>query len=283
MKIQIKKCITLFCICYICILLSSSPIRAEPNAEVPLTAHFAPELTPGSNFTWVVNEWDQLDDWLNPEANYVPQPGDQWMMRILGELPDIPVSSNISWDVMGWHIENFDFPTLDSKEDSPLLLNISGHSFFEVFGNTSDNGHNWVMVNHLFLLPYTIDDENGDEQSFGKFCYAKLENLEVDVEVNVSDHDLKLQGSITGEYEEVYIELECHLGLKEQFVYKRKPIGSQLYKGVLNITLIKSEFNSVTKPNIPGYSYLLGIGSMFVGAITILVQHQISKVKKKKG
>jgi hypothetical protein len=138
------------------------------------------------------------------------------------------------------------------------------------------------MLNRLLVLPSAIEDENGEEKDYGQFSYARLENIEVLVEVNVSDHDLKLEGSITGEYEEIYIELQCYLGLKEQFVYKRKPLGSEVFQGVLNITLIKSEFNPVIKPNISGYPHIIGIGSMVVGIITVLVQRQKPKGKRKK-
>jgi len=29
-----------------------------------------------------------------------------------------------SWDILGWHIEKFDFPTLDSKDNSQLIQNV---------------------------------------------------------------------------------------------------------------------------------------------------------------
>jgi hypothetical protein len=84
------KNIPFYSFCFLCIILSISPVRADTIPENQVKGHFAPELTPGSNFTWKVNEWYNMTDWLNPGSNYVPKSGDLWTMKIIGELHTIP-------------------------------------------------------------------------------------------------------------------------------------------------------------------------------------------------
>lgn len=280
MKFAIKKIFILIFILSLGFIIPFSPTRAQTSNEEFVDAHFAPELLPGSNFTWRVNEWEQMDDLINPEANYVPKTGDIWTVQILKPLPSIPISTEATWDILAWHIEKFTFPALNSKDNSDLLMEISvsNHSFFLVFGNESDNGYNWKLVNFLLLLPFTVEDENGQTESFGKFCEATFGGIDVEVDVNTSSStDLKVKGSISGEYQDTEISLESHLGVREEFTYKTKPTGSQTFTSVLNISLIDSVF-APPNPVILGYSNIITIGIILIGIVFIIVR---MKVKKK--
>lgn len=271
----IKKNIIFYSFCFLCIILSISPVRADLILENQVKGHFAPELTPGSNFTWKVNEWYNMTGWLNSGSNYVPKPGDLWTMTIIGDLPTIPLNSTCNWNISEWNVDNFNFPSMNA-----IQFNISGHGFFEVFGNESDNGYNWKMVNRLFLLPYTVEYEDGSTENFGKFCEASFGGIEIEVEVNVgSDPDLKVQGTIGGEDENTSVYFEATLGVDESFVYTKHSVTTTLRTAEGNISLIHREFFPRYKPVIPGYSLILSVSVIFIGVITVLIQHQITNTK----
>ena len=278
MKSLIEKFGILICIFYLCILLSATPVSLAEPSVFDVTGHFAPELTPGSNFTWTVNEWYKMDGWINPQSQYTPQPGDKWRLMINEKIPSITLTNRGSevtsnYDIMGWHIESFDFPTLDSKESSQL--NISGHNFFEVFGNESDDSQHWRMFLQLFVVPLTIEDENGEEEDYGQFRYAQLENIVAYTDVNISKGVLKLRGTISEGNYSIDINFECRLGLRQQFYYKKTQILTQEVIGIVNISLIESEFGPLPPKNIPGFSYLIGISSLYVGIVTVIVSSKI--------
>ena len=237
-----KKSLLLLFILYNLLICSQFPVGVNANNGEPLTATFSSELLPGQNFTWVVKEWDQMDDWLNPGSNYIPMSGDRWSLTIIDELRDI-TSDYGNWDIMGWHIEPFDFPTFDTK----FQFNISGHSFFDVFGDEEDDGKNWRMLNQLFLLPYTIKDSIG-LKNFSVYYAEQFDNVQAEVDVDTSTGDLYLNATVYGEYVETHIEIDGQLGIREEFVYTKKPVGSNLISGSINLTLEESNF----KPFDPG-------------------------------
>ena len=150
-------------------------------------------------------------------------------MTIIGDLTQV-ILTIISLEFLGYHYEPFNFPTLDEY----LQFNISGHTFNEVFGRPNEEEYNWLMLSRLFLIPYTIEDGDGNTQNASHFTYATLENLLVDADVNVSSGDLKLQGSISGQYDEIHIDLECKLGIRESFNYTKRNVEKKLITKALS-------------------------------------------------
>jgi len=261
--------------CLFCIILSISQVRADLIPENEIKGHFAPELTPGSNFTWKVNEWYNMTDWLRLGSNYMPKPGDLWTMTIIGDLPTIPLNSTCTWNISDWNVDNFNFPSMDA-----IQFNISGHSFFDVFGNESDNGYNWKIVNQLFLLPYSVEYNDGSTESFSELCEASFSGIEIEVEVNVgSDPDLKVQGTIAGEDENTSIYFESTLGVCNSFVYTKDSVITTLRNAEANISIIHREYFPQHKPVLSGYSFILSVSVFFIGVITVLIRHRITNQK----
>ncbi len=274
-KKTIKKSTVLFCICYICVQFSTISIIGKAATTAPITVEFAPELVPGSNFTWKVNEWLDMDDWLNPESTYIPMPGDLWFMEIKKDLPSLNLDGLISWNISDWYYVEID-ASLDVEEN--FEYNISGHDFISVFGEEGNPSHNWKMVNRLFILPYFVSD-----QTFGDFYSSKLDAVGAayTVTTDVQGSDLSINGNIaTGEVQEDSFELNASVGVTDSFVYKKKPFGHEAWKNIVNISLVESYIPD-PEPSIPGYTYLAGLGLICIGVITVLVQRQISKGKKK--
>ena len=278
MKKSIKKSLVLLSICCLSVLTSATSVfgNAATTEEI-VTAYFAPELTPGSKFTWKVNEFWGMSEWLNSESSYDPIPGDLWELNITGEIPSLTLNGSISSNISEWY--KVDFDTSIDLRDS-FEYNIAGHDFVDVFGSESIPAQNWRMLNQLFILPYTVEDENGVIQNFADFYGASFDGVEGEMDVDTTGGSLKLDGHITdGQYQNNSIDLNCSIGLVEEFVYEKKQYDTGISLGKVNITLIESEFGTAPKPEIPGYSYLLVFGGIFVGIITVVVYRKLSKEK----
>jgi hypothetical protein len=240
MKRSKKRILILFgLICYFTIFPVNS-INAEPYEVEPITSFLSPDLLPGQNYTWIVQEWYQMDDWLNPYTDYVPKSGDNWTMTIIGDLTQItPKITDL--ESFGIHYDPQSIPKLSDY----LEFNISGHTFDEVFGNPDLVEYNWLMLSKLFLIPQTVLDADGNMQNFSQFFYATLENLEVDVEVNISQGELSIGGSISGEYDAEYnITFDASLGLQNSFTYKKKSVKTSLTTGKIDLIIKQSEFDT---------------------------------------
>ena len=150
----------------------------------------------------------------------------------------------------------------------------------EVFGDETDHGHNWKIIHYLFLFPYTVVDEEGVVSQFADFYASTFDGIEGDVDINTTDGDFHLNGTIYGEFVESYIEMDCYLGLREKFVYKKRKYGEE-FTTIINMTMIDIYIPD-PRPEIPGYTYIMGTGIVCVCVITILVQRKISRGKTKK-
>jgi hypothetical protein len=140
------------------------------------------------------------------------------------------------------------------------------------------------MVNQLFLLPYTVEYQDGSADYFAKFCEASFGGIEIEVEVNISsDPDLKIQGSISGEEENTSISFQSSLGVPSSFVYKKHSVTTTLRSGEANISIVHREFIPRNKPVISGYSIGISVGLIFIGVVTALIRNQIANIKRKKG
>ncbi|MHA1112606.1 MAG: hypothetical protein ACTSRE_16045 [Promethearchaeota archaeon] len=74
--------------------------------------------------------------------------------------------------------------------------------------------------------------------------------------------------------------MECYLGIREKFVYKKKSATSAEYTTIFNLTMIDSYFPA-HEPQIPGFTYIMGIGTIFVSIITVIVFYRFKKGKIK--
>jgi len=259
----------------------------EDEYEVdPVSAFFSPELLIGQNFTWKVQEWYGMQDWLRQDTTYEPKLGDLWTMTIIGDLSQV-ILTITSLEFIGFHYEPFNLPKLSEY----LQFNISGHSFDEVFGNSDAEEYNWLMLSRLFLIPYTIEDGDGNTKNASSFAYATLENFIVNVTVDLGKGDLILEGSIEGQYETEHIDLNCSLGLRESFSYKKTSVETNLITGGIEIIIEQNEFNpnppddeNDNDPNkedspfdISSYPYLVGCSII---AVIILVKTRRKKILK---
>ncbi|MHA1112608.1 MAG: GGIII-like transmembrane region-containing protein, partial [Promethearchaeota archaeon] len=206
---------------------------------------------------------------------YDPQPGDLWELKIIGEVPSLSLDGSISSNISEWYDVDFD-PSLDIKED--FEFNISGHDYYEVFGDESDPALNWRMLNRLFLLPYTVEDENGGQQNFADFYGASFDGVDGEMEVDTTGGDLRLDGYVSdGQYENHSISFNCSLGVTEDFVYEKKQYDTGVTIGKVNITLDESEFGPPSKPKIPVYYYVIGGGVLVLGVITVVFVRKVRK------
>ena len=280
-----KKILILFGLICNFMIFPAYALEDEPITVEPVPAFFSADLLPGQNYTWSVQEWYKMEDWLNPYTNYVPKSGDNWTMTIIGNLSEINLTIT-ELDFFGIHYEPFTFPKLSDY----LEFNISGHSFNEVFGNADLEEYNWLMLSKLFLIPQTVEDDDGNTEDFSSFCYATLENLDVEVEVNTSQGGLSIRGSISGEYDAEYnITFDGSLGVQNSFTYKKKSIETGLTTGIIDLIIETSEFDAnnsddengdsdkVDSPyEIPGYPNL--IGWSFVTVIILVIVKRKKKI-----
>ena len=274
-KNSMKKSIVLLCVCSIFVLISATPVIGNAaTSEEDVTAYFAPELTPRSNFTWKVNEFWGLSDWMIPVPYYDPQNGDLWEVRIIKKLPSLTLDGSISGNISEWYDVDFD-ATLDIKDY--FEFDLSGNDYYDAFGDESNPALNWRNLHQLFLLPYIVEDGNGDEQRFADFYGGSFDGIDGDMDVDTTDGDLRLSGNLTGSYENTTIDLTSNLGVREEFVYKKTQIDTGVTTGIANITLVESEFGPPPKPDIPIYYYVIGGGVLILGISSIFIVRKVRK------
>ena len=116
----------------------------------------------------------------------------------------IELSPQNTWNISAWEMDELELLSLFDYFE----FNFTDRSFLEVFGNETDNRHNWKMVWQWFVVPYKIYDENGDVMYFADYYASLFNSIEGDVDIDTSDHDIHLNGTIYGEFDEIYIELE---------------------------------------------------------------------------
>ncbi len=285
MSISKKNILILFGLICNFMIFPTYVLGDEPIVVEPTPAFFSQDLLPGQNYTWIVQEWYKMEDWLNPYTNYVPKSGDNWTMTIKENISEINLTIT-ALDFFGIHYDPFTFPKLSDY----LEFNISGHSFNEVFGNADLEEYNWLMLSKLFLIPQTIEDGDGNTENFSLFCFATLENLEVDVEVNTSQGELSIRGSISGEYDAEYnITFDGSIGVQNSFSYKKKSAVTGLPTGIIDLIIETSEFDAnnsddengdsdkVDSPyEISGYPNLIGWSF-----VTVIILVTVKRKKKK--
>ena len=226
-----------------------------------------------------------MEEWLRQGTSYEPKSGDVWTMSIVGDLSKV-ILTITKLEFFGIHYEPLNLPKLSDY----LQFNISGYSFDEAFGDPELEEHNWLMLSRLFLIPYTIEDLDGNTQNASSFIWANLENIVAEADVDTGRGDLYLEGSITGQYDETIIDLNCSLGLRDSFNYTKKSVETSLTNGKIGLKIKKSEFNPSTTDDegdnsntvdspfeISSYPNLIGC-SLLAVIVTVVT----AKKKKKK-
>lgn len=287
MKKTYKNTLISFILVFNLIILPTYSLGADPYILEPsVSSFFSPDLLVGQNYSWKVQEWYQMDDWLSDGTNYVPKSGDIWNMTIIGDLSQITPKIT-ALEFFGIHYDPQSVPKLSNY----LQFNISGHPFDEVFGSPIAEVKNWLMLSKLFLIPLTIEDADGNNQNFSSFAYATLEDMEVDADIDTGRGDLTLSGSLEGQYENELIDINCTLGLRESFSYKKTSVETNLITGGIELIIEENEFNPTppddendNDPNkvdspfdISSYPYLVGCSII---AVIILVKTRRKKILK---
>ena len=211
-------------------IFPASSFENEPHTVEHVSSFFSPDLLPGQNYTWVVQEWDQMEDWLNPNTPYEPKPGDTWTMTIVGDLTQVtPVITAL--ELFGVHYD----PQSLSKLNDYLQFNISGYIFDEVFGSPIGEDLNWLMLSKFFLIPHTIKDTDGSIRNFSTFYGIYLEayypEADLDTDNGFSISGTVSEGSYTGG---VGIDFDGKLSVASNFTYTRKSIEAQFNTWKIN-------------------------------------------------
>ena len=283
MVVPKKKILLVFGLLCHFLLFPAYSLENEQYPVEPVSSFFSPELLLGQNYTWVVHEWYQMKDWLNPNTPYEPKSGDTWTMTIVGDLAEVSPTIT-ALELFGIHFEPQSLPQLSKY----LHFNISGYSFDEVFGSPVGENLNWLMLSKFFLIPHTIKDADGSIRNFSTFYGVYLETFYPDAEFD-SDDGLGISASISeGSYSGgLNISFDARLSVTSNFTYQRKSLETQLITGEVKLIIEQSEFDTNSTDNgdddskpidapfdIPGYLSLI---SWSIIAVISLVQ-----VKRKK-
>ena len=266
MNFLLKKILIVYILACNLISIPEYSLAEEVYEVEPVSSFFSPELLQGQNYTWVLQEWYQMEDWLRQDTTYEPKSGDIWTMTIIGDLSQV-ILTITALEFFEIHFDPQSIPKLTDY----LQFNISGHTFNEVFGNPDAEEYNWLILSRLFLIPYTIKDVDGNTRNASSFVWATLENIVIDPDIDIGQGDLNLKGSVTGQYYETHIDLECSLGLRDTFNYTKKSVETKLTTRKIILDIEENEFkpnytdkedddyNTVDFPfEISSYPYLIG-------------------------
>ena len=114
MKLPQKKSLILFILACNLIILPTYSLGADPYLVVPVSSFFSPDLLVGQNFSWKVQEWYEMDDWLSDGTNYEPKQGDIWNMTIIGDLSQISLTIT-ALELFGIHYDSQSVPKLEQN------------------------------------------------------------------------------------------------------------------------------------------------------------------------
>jgi hypothetical protein len=279
-----KKIVILFALVCSQLVIPASSFENEPQTVESVSSFFSPDLLPGQNYTWIVQEWYGIDDWLNPNTPYEPKSGDTWTMTIVGDLAEISPTIT-ALELFGVHYEPQSLPQLSKY----LQFNISGYNFEEVFGSPVGEDLNWLMLSKFFLIPHTIKDVDGNIRNFSTFYGVYMEVYYPEADLDTDNGVLSINATISeGSYTVgLGIDFEGQLSVASSFTYKRKSIETQLISGEIKLIIEQSEFDTnqsddtsddfkpIDAPfKIPGYPSFMG---WIIVAVIILL-----KMKRKK-
>ena len=133
MKKTYKNTLISFILVFNLIILPPYSLGADPYLLEPsVSSFFSPELQVGQNYSWKVQEWNQMDDWLSDGTNYVPKSGDIWNMTIIGDLSQITPKIT-ALEFLGIHYDSQSVPKLSDN----ATLNLVGKDDELETGSTS--------------------------------------------------------------------------------------------------------------------------------------------------
>jgi hypothetical protein len=283
MKNPHKNTLILFILACNLIYLPTYSLGADPHIVEPVSSFFSEDLLVGQNYSWKVQEWYQMEDWLRYDTTYEPKSGDIWNMTIIGDLSQV-ILTITALDF--FEIKYDPYP----KFSEYLQFSISGHTFDEVFGNPDEEEYNWLMLSKLFLIPYTIEDNNGDVKNFSSFYKATFEDIVGEADIDTGSGDLFLSGTLEGQYESEIIELDCKLGIRESFSYKKTSVETNLITGEIKLIIEQNEFDptppddedddsdKVDSPfDISSYPLLIGLSILTVIILVKAKKKQLHK------